>query len=131
MVKLKDNINIPLLYHLCLQKKGSKPSPYFDLCRLAITMLDEIRYNYDDEIDETTDEDLEENYDDLLDFLKFVATDKNGVRLDKEDDNFKLYVNISKNAKNSYPSDIIIHKYFNDYRIKKSMFPKKLYYSLS
>jgi len=112
-------------------KDGTKPSPYFDLCRLAITMLDEIRYNYDDEIDETSDEDLEEKYDDLLDFLKFVATDKNGVRLDKEDDNFKLYINISKNAKNSHPIDIISNKYFNDYRIKKNMFPKKLFYSLS
>lgn len=112
-------------------KKGTEPSPYFDLCRLAITMLDEIRYNYDDEIDETDDEDLEERYDDLLEFLKFVATDENGVRLDKEDDNFKLYVKISKDAKNSHPREIISHKYFNDYRIKKNMFPKKLYYSLA
>lgn len=112
-------------------KDGSEPSPYFDLCRLAITMLDEIRYNYDDEIDEVDDDELEEKYDDLIDFLKFVATDQNGIRLDKEDDNFKLYVKISKDAKNSHPREIITHEYFNDYRIKKNMFPKKLYYSLA
>lgn len=112
-------------------KDGSEPSPYFDLCRLAITMLDEIRYNYDDEIDETDDNELEEKYDDLIDFLKFVATDKNGVRLDKEDDNFKLYVKISKDAKNSHPREIITNEYFNDYRIKKNMFPKKYFYSLA
>ena len=112
-------------------KDGSEPSPYFDLCRLAITMLDEIRYNYDDEIDELNNDELEEKYDDLIDFLKFVATDQNGVRLDKEDDNFKLYVKISKDAKNSHPKEIITHDYFSDYRIKKNMFPKKLYYSLN
>ena len=89
-------------------KDGTEPSPYFDLCRLAITMLDEIRYNYDDEIDEVDDDELEEKYDDFIDFLKFVATDENGVRLDKEDDNFKLYVKISKNAKNSHPREIIM-----------------------
>ena len=111
-------------------KDGSEPSPYFDLCRLAITMLDEIRYNYDDEIDEVDDDELEEKYDDLIGFLKYVATDQNGVRLDKEDDNFKLYVKISKDAKNSHPRDIITHDYFSDYRIKKNMFPKKLFYSL-
>ena len=71
------------------------------------------------------------NGDDLIDFLKFVATDQNGVRLDKEDDNFKLYVKISKDAKNSHPNEIITHDYFSDYRIKKNMFPKKLYYSLN
>ena len=112
-------------------KDGSEPSPYFDLCRLAITMLDEIRYNYDDEIDEVDDDELEEKYDDLIGFLKYVATDQNGVRLDKEDDNFKLYVKISKDAKNSHPRDIITHDYFSDYSIKKNMFPKKLFYSLS
>lgn len=112
-------------------KDGSEPSPYFDLCRLAITMLDEIRYNYDDEIDELNNDELEEKYDDLIDFLKFVATDQNGVRLDKEDDNFKLYVKISKDAKNSHPNEIITNDYFSDYRIKKNMFPKKLYYSLN
>ena len=36
-------------------------------------MLDEIRYNYDDEIDETDDEDLEERYDDLLEFVKICS----------------------------------------------------------
>ena len=112
-------------------KGGTQPSQYFDLCRLAITMLDEIRYNYDDEIDGTDDSNLEDDYDAFLDFLKIVSTDQNGLRLDKEDDNFKLYVKISKDAKNSHPRDIITHDYFSDYRIKKNMFPKKLFYSLA
>ena len=28
------------------------PSYHFDLCRLAITMIDEIRYNHDDDLED-------------------------------------------------------------------------------
>ena len=100
------------------------PSYHFDLCRLAITMIDEIRYNHDDKL-----EDLDE-YQDFLDFLKYLVTDKNGNRLDKEEDNFDLYVNISKNAQNSLPRDIIVNKFFHEYRVKKKKFPKSTYYSI-
>ena len=100
------------------------PSYHFDLCRLAITMLDEIRYNHDDELEDS------DEYQDFLDFLKYLVTDKNGNRLDKEEDNFDLYVNISKNAQNSLPRDIIVNKFFHVYRVKKKKFPKSTYYSI-
>jgi len=100
------------------------PSYYFDLCRLGITMIDEIRYNHDDYF-----EDLD-YYQDFLNFLKYLVTDKNGRRLDKEDDNFDLYVNISKNAINSLPRDIIVNEFFHGYRVKKKHFPRSIYYSV-
>jgi len=100
------------------------PSYHFDLCRLAITMIDEIRYNHDDELENSND------YQDFLDFLKFLATDKHGTRLDKEEDNFNLYINISKDAVNSLPRDVILNPFFHEYRVKKKQFPKSTYYSV-
>ena len=87
-------------------------------------MLDEIRYNHDDELEDNDD------YQDFLEFLKYLVTDKHGKRLDKEEDNFDLYIKISKNAQNSLTRDIIINKFFNEYRVKKKKFPKSTYYSI-
>ena len=100
------------------------PSYYFDLCRLAMTMIDEIRYNHDDELED------EDDYQDFLDFLKFLSTDKDGVRLDKEEDNFDLYIKIAKYAKNTLPREVITNNFFKEYRIKKKNFPKSTYYSV-
>ena len=100
------------------------PSYHFDLCRLAITMIDEIRYNHDDDLED------EEDYQDFLDFLKYLVTDKQGVRLDKEKDNFDLYIKISRDACNCLPRDVIKNKLFNSYRIKKKKFPKSTYYTV-
>ena len=49
----------------------------------------------------------------------------------KENDDFSLYINISKNAKNSLPMDIITNEFFSEYRVKKKSFPTKSCYSLS
>ena len=100
------------------------PSYHFDLCRLAITMIDEIRYNHDDDLEDSDD------YQDFLDFLKYLSTDKHGTRLDKEEDNFNLYINISKDAENSLPRDVILNPFFQEYRVKKKQFPKSTYYSV-
>ena len=100
------------------------PSYHFDLCRLAITMIDEIRYNHDNDLEE------EDYYQDFLDFLKFLVTDKNGVRLDKEKDNFDLYIKISRDACNCLPRDVIVNPFFYCYRVKKKQFPKSTYYSV-
>ncbi len=100
------------------------PSYHFDLCRLAITMIDEIRYNHDDDLED------EDDYQEFLDFLKFLVTDKQGVRLDKEKDNFDLYIKISRDACNCLPRDVIHNKLFNSYRIKKKKFPKSTYYTV-
>jgi len=100
------------------------PSYHFDLCRLAITMIDEIRYNHDDELED------EDEYQDFLDFLKYLVTDKNGKRLDKEEDNFDLYIKISRNACNCLPREVITNTFFHEYRVKKKQFPKSTYYSV-
>ena len=100
------------------------PSYHFDLCRLAITMIDEIRYNHDDDLED------EEYYQNFLDFLKFLVTDKNGTRLDKEKDNFDLYIKISRDACNCLPKDVIVNPFFHCYRVKKKQFPKSTYYSV-
>ena len=60
------------------------------MCRLAITMIDEIRYNHDETLEDDDD------YQDFLDYLKYLVTDTQGVRLDKLEDNFDLYVRISR-----------------------------------
>lgn len=100
------------------------PSYHFDLCRLAITMIDEIRYNHDDNLED------EEYYQNFLDFLKFLVTDKNGIRLDKEKDNFDLYITISRDACNCLPREVIVNPFFHCYRVKKKQFPKSTYYSI-
>jgi hypothetical protein len=100
------------------------PSYHFDLCRLAITMIDEIRYNHDDDLED------EEYYQNFLDFLKFLVTDKNGTRLDKEKDNFDLYIKISRDACNCLPREVIVNPFFHCYRVKKKQFPKSTYYSV-
>ena len=100
------------------------PSYYFDLCRLAMTMIDEIRYNHDDELEDS------DNYQVFLDFLKYLVTDQKGQRLDKEDDNFDLYIKIARDAKNSLPKDVIVNPFFYEYRVRKKHFPKSTYYSV-
>ena len=122
----KYSSSIPFMEH----SKGNDPSYYFDLCRLSITILDEVRDNYEDDIDDKYDEESVKKYDDLMDFLKYTTTDMNNKRLDKQDDDFSLYINISKYAKNSLPRDIIVNDFFKDYRVKKSQFPIKTCYSL-
>jgi len=103
--------------------KITLPSYHFDLCRLAISMIDEIRYNHDDELEDSDD------YQDFLDFLKHLVTDQTGLRLDKEDDDFDLYIKISHDAKNSLPRDVIMNQLFHHFRVKKKLFPKSTYYS--
>lgn len=100
------------------------PSYNFDLCRLAMTMIDEIRYNHDDELE------YETNYINFLKFLKYLVTDKEGQRLDKLDDNFDLYIKIAKNSVNTLPKDVLVNPFFYEYRVKKKEFPKSTYYSV-
>jgi hypothetical protein len=93
----------------------------FDLCRLAITILDVCEFNKNI------------NYGTKQAFIDFVynmtLTDKCESLYDLEDD-FNMYVAISKHASNALPKNIIQNIIFNNYRIKKKEFPKKSYYSL-
>ena len=86
-------------------------------------MIDEIRYNHDETLEDDDD------YQDFLDYLKYLVTDTQGVRLDKLEDNFDLYVRISRDACHCLPSDVIQSSFFKEFRVKKKVFPKKTYYT--
>ena len=93
---------------------------HFDLCRLAITILDTC--NYDPNINYREKQQF-------IDFLHNMTLTKNGQCFLNVEDDFNLYIAISKYACNSLPKDIITNIIFEKYRIKKSKFPKKLYYT--
>ena len=66
----------------------------------------------------------------FVNFIYSMTCDKYGKSLYDLDDDFNMYISIAKNAEYSLPSYIIQNFIFKDYRVKKSKFPKKSYYSL-
>ena len=66
----------------------------------------------------------------FVDFLYNMTLTQDGNSLYDLDDNFNMYISISKYAANSLPKNIIQNIIFNSYRIKKKEFPKKSYYSV-
>ena len=92
------------------------PNFNFDLCRLAITILDELEL-----------EDSEQNSE-FIDFIKSLTKDKNGGFLYELEDDFNMYIEIAKSACNSRPCDIICNDIFKKFRIKKKNFPKRNFY---
>ena len=109
----------PLLF-----KKDEKtiyPSFHFDMCRLATTIIDVCDIQFDKDYREKQP---------FVDFIINLTMDINGESLSKLDDDFNMYISISKYANNSLPRDIIQNFIFKNMRIKKKHFPKKLYYSV-
>ena len=96
-------------------EKKINPNYSFDLCRLSMTILDEINM---DKISQKT-----------LSLLNHMCTDKNNDNYCQMEDDFSLYILISKNSKNAIPFDILNKEIFKDYRVKKKNFPLKSYYS--
>ena len=94
---------------------------HFDLCRLAITILDVCEYNTSFNY---------HNKQSFADFIYNMTLTKDGNSLYGLPDNFNMYISISKFASNALPKNIIQNIIFNQYRIKKSKFPKKSYYSI-
>lgn len=92
----------------------------FDLCRLAITILDVCNY----------DKNITSFQNDFYNFIYNLTLDNDGNSLMDLDDDFNMYIAITNHSCNSLPSNIIHNKIFNCYRIKKKFFPKKLYYHL-
>jgi len=92
------------------------PNPHFDLCRLSMTILEEINT---DKFSDT-----------IIDLLVNMCNDKDGNNFCNMRDDFKLYMDIGKNACNCLPREIILHDIFKSYRIKKKLFPRKSYYTL-
>ncbi len=95
---------------------------HFDLCRLAITILDVCEY--DKNINYGTKQSF-------IDFIYNMTLTKDCDSLYDLEDDFNMYIAISKYASNSLPKDIIQNIIFNKYRIKKKEFPKKSYFSSS
>ena len=97
------------------------PNYHFDLCRLAITILDVLDF------------DKEKDYKEKQEFLNFtydLTRDNDGGSFCDLKDDFTLYKIISEEAKNSLPRNLIQDKIFTEFRVQKKYFPKKSYYHL-
>ena len=99
------------------QSESISPNYNFDLCRLSMTILDELP------------EEMIENKD-LLSLLIKLCQDKNGASFRDMDDDFRLYISIAKDACHALPKNIIQNQIFKKYRVPKKQFPKKSFYSL-
>ena len=97
-------------------EKKIYPNYSFDMCRLSMTILEEINM---DKISHKT-----------LSLLNHMCTDKYNQNYCQMEDDFSLYILISKNSENALPLDIINKAIFKGYRVKKKNFPLKSYYSL-
>ena len=92
-----------------------EPNYNFDLCRLSMTILEEIDAKSINKL--------------ILQFLNSMCIDRYGKHFCDMEDNFSLYINIAKNAVNSLPFDILNNVIFKKYRVKKKNFPLKSYYN--
>jgi len=93
-----------------------KPNYHFDLCRLSMTILQEIN------IDKYSEK--------IIEFLNHMCIDKYEKNFCDMEDNFYLYKSIAKDASNCLPREIIMNDIFKSYRIKKKLFPRKSFYTL-
>jgi len=96
-------------------KKDIQPNYNFDLCRLSMTILDEL--NRDNISLET------------VNLLRLLCSYKDGYFRDMEDD-FRLYIEIADKACYSLPRNVIRYDNFKKFRVKKNLFPKKSYYTI-
>ena len=94
------------------------PNYNFDLCRLAITIIDVLKIvEYD-----------ENNF--FMDFIKSLTKDCNGNFLYELNDDFNMYIDIAKYANNALPSEVILNPIFKFYRVKKRIFKKIILFRL-
>lgn len=96
-------------------KPKINPNYSFDLCRLSMTILEEL--------------DKSKISQKLLSLLNHICQDKYGDNYCDMEDDFSLYILISKNSENGIPINILNKEIFKKYRIKKKNFPLKSYYS--
>jgi hypothetical protein len=111
-------------YDKLLFKKSKQlinPNYHFDMCRLCITILDELKYHKDKTYGDKQD---------ILDFIYSMTLNKSNESLFNFHDDFELYISIAKTANQALPSLILQNDIFKKYRIKKKNFPKKIYYHL-
>lgn len=94
---------------------------HFDLCRLSMTILDELDTN---KINNKINNDL-------FKLLNSLCSDKDGNNFRDMDDDFNLYISIARYANNSLPKETLKNKLFKRYRVPKKKFPRKSYYQLN
>jgi len=97
------------------------PSYHFDMCRLATTIIDVCKIEFNKDYKEKQP---------FVDFIINLTMDINGESLSKLKDDFNMYISISKYACNALPKQIIQNYIFKDLRIKKKSFPKKTFYTV-
>ncbi len=93
-----------------------KPNYHFDLCRLSMTILEELNDK--------------EYSDESLKFLNHMCKNSCDISFCDMPDDFYLYKSIAKDACNCLPREVIMNDIFKSYRIKKKLFPRKSYYTL-
>jgi len=98
-----------------------KPNYHFDLCRLCITILDELHFDNDSDYGDKQP---------FLDFIYSLTIDLENNSLFDLYDDFDLYITIAKVASHALPTSIIQNKVFSQYRVHKKQFPKKSFYQM-
>ena len=93
-----------------------EPNYHFDLCRLSMTILEEINTNK-----------FSEN---IITFLQDICKNSAGESFCDMSDDFRLYMCIGRDACKALPREIILKEIFKEYRIKKSLFPRKSFYTV-
>ena len=98
------------------KKNKVNPNFHFDLCRLSMTILEEINEN---------------NYSDkFIMFLNKMCINRLNMNFCDMNDDFNLYKAIARDACNCLPREIIMNGIFKEYRIKKKLFPRKSFYTV-
>ena len=97
-------------------KEYIKPNYHFDLCRLSMTILEELNGK--------------EYSEESLKFLNHMCKNSCDISFCDMPDDFYLYKSIAKDACNCLPREVIMNDIFKSYRIKKKLFPRKSYYTL-
>ena len=97
-------------------KEYIKPNYHFDLCRLSMTILEELN--------------KKEYSEESLKFLNHMCKNSCDISFRDMPDDFYLYKSIAKDACNCLPREVILNDIFKSYRIKKKLFPRKSYYTL-
>ena len=121
----EGQFDIPFDLFLFNKDKGKrekfKQNFNFDLCRLAITILDVI------EFESTINYDKKQSF---VDFIYQMTIDNENNSLFDLYDDFNMYIDITKKSCNALPNKILQNDIFNQFKIKKKNFPKKCFYHL-
>ena len=98
------------------ERRYINPNYHFDLCRLSMTIIEEL--------------DSDHYSEKFLKFLNHMCTNNCDLSFCDMPDDFYLYKSIARDACNCLPREIITNDIFKSYRVKKKVFPRKSFYTL-